>query len=66
MPWHARSLSLTHLVRYDAVRTAMYAATKHSLTDHTLSSSLLLLLLLYFSAPIALTEPALSQRDARV
>jgi hypothetical protein len=63
MPWHARSLSLTHLVRYDAVRTAMYAATKHSLTDHTLSSSLLLL---YFSAPIALTEPALSQRDARV
>lgn len=64
MPWHARSLSLTHLVRYDAVRTAMYAATKHSLTDHTLSSSLLLLL--YFSAPIALTEPALSQRDARV
>lgn len=64
MPWHARSLSLTHLVRYDAVRTAMYAATKHSHTDHTLSSSLLLLL--YFSAPIALTEPALSQRDARV
>ena len=64
MPWHARSLSLTHLVRYDAVRTAMYAATKHSLTDHTLSSSLLLLLC--FSAPIALTEPALSQRDARV
>jgi hypothetical protein len=64
MPWHARSLSLTHLVRYNAVRTAMYAATKHSLTDHTLSSSLLLLL--YFSAPIALTEPALSQRDARV
>ena len=64
MPWHARSLPLTHLVRYDAVRTAMYAATKHSLTDHTLSASLLLLLC--FSAPIALTEPALSQRDARV
>jgi hypothetical protein len=42
----------------------MYAATKHSHTDHTLSSSLLLLL--YFSAPIALTESALSQRDARV
>jgi hypothetical protein len=42
----------------------MHAATKHSHTDHTIGPSLLLLL--YFSAPIALTESALSQRDARV